>query len=748
MAWKEFLTIALAAILTVSRAEAGSSFEGTQDGVTRAAYKLYGGSVEELIVSSQGQVFAGLLSPNGTFCSLDGGETWIAPDSGNDVANVAAAALDESTSTIYIIGGVFLYRSTDGCRNWTKITGTSNNYGSTLAFGHGVLLVAARGGTLERSPDNGSSFQVVSLEGSSYIKKVTASPAADTFFLIATVSSVNKLYQSGDGGLTWNDTGKNDVKDVAVNPTNENDVVIVNNNGTYEESANGGSTWGSLSGGPPSASAVRFVGNRLYLDSYYTDNRTDWTHPSNATGASVVGHFAGQTGTGVIYAASERGVARSDDGGVTWTDKVNGMLGVKVYGIAQSNDKNTVFLGTGSGLAKTSDFLNSSGATWAFPVTINPARPSQAVYSVLFDKNDQQKIYAGLMGGQLFVSGDGGSTWNEASVDSAVQGGDITDIKQGDDNILYASYKIRDIAEGGVLRSTDGSSWTSISAGQFNAPSNKLAVVGSTVFAAVGYDQSTSDPAKLGIYSYNGTSWSKLPSSVFPDRVVSDILRVGNTIFATTVRTNNLGETETGGVFRSKDQGATWTDLTGIPQNGLHNIGAPSFRSVAVDPENTDIVYVAHGRPAFQALIYQSLDGGDTWKQYYQGLADEVPDVMLVDALMAGFNTGLFGFTGNSAGPTPTPTPTPTVAPTPRTSLSAKLQGRRLLCTLKKDNAVLKNKRVSAEKAAPRSKKFKRFAQALTSKKGVATFSLKEIARGTSVRCRYTSIFSAAKKVK
>ncbi len=64
------------------------------------------------------------------------------------------------------------------------------------------------------------------------------------------------------------------------------------------------------------------------------------------------------------------------------------------------------------------------------------------------------------------------------------------------------------------------------------------------------------------------------------------------------------------GVFRSRDGGATWAQISPPGSHEIHEI-----ESLAVDPDNADIVYAGTWH-----LPWKTTDGGKTWHNIKQGL--------------------------------------------------------------------------------------------------------------------------------
>ena len=622
---------------------ADSAFETLQGEIQRSSLGLYGGEPEDLVTSSNGNVYVALRSANGIFCSTDQANTWIAPPKESDFGTVAAITVGEEANTLYIIGGIDLYKSSDACASWQKLQGPNgqSDFNMSIAYGHDILLVAYRNGTISRSTDYGATLSSVTVDsGVTSISAIAASSAENTFFTLVKKSGSedNFLYISTDGGATWSTLNKQtSCSEVAVNPNNSQQVVIAGSQGA-EISTDGGSSWSNANASGIIKPSIYFWGtDKIVISDHWTDNLgTTWHSFNNeASGLSsdLQGSFAADpSDLNIAYMSSDRGISKTTDSGDTWIDSVYGMFGVKVYDIAQSTDKETVYIGATGGIAKITNFTDTENRLVTYPIIVDSSAPN--IEALFVNPDDANNLIVGA-GAHIFYSTNGATSFTEATYDTIA--GSVKDFAQMSDGTLIAALGNNQTRGGGALKSTDGGlTWTDMS--MLNSPhANTIVVVNDELFVGVGVEFDNNTTTNKGIYHYDGSSWEQL-SGDMDGYIVDDMIYTGTTLFAAG------GETQQSGVFRSTDGGTTWTLLDS--SYGLDSMSW--YRTLAFDPVNLTTIYVASGRPAGTCYIYTSQNNGETWEEYYEGLKDEVPYAMLVDALTAGFDTGAYEFTSSA----------------------------------------------------------------------------------------------------
>lgn len=602
----------------------GDAFNKNFSTAVRTGYELYGGYVTDLAVDTNGHMYAATLSANGIFHSTDTAATWSGPAADSDLGKVNAIALSDQADTAYIIGGISLYKTTDGGTSWTELVGSTgststNDYSTALAYANGILIAPQRNGVVDISTDEGVSFSGATLTGADDVAGIAGNSTGSAFYLLASLSTdlANRTLYSLDP-TTGNFTSTNQTGNYAwvkVKPSDDNVIVIAGADGALYTTTGANGTWQTLDSDPVTGE-INFVGERIYLGDRYSDNNgASWTTLATHANQLAVDQNNPQT----ILIGSSTGVDISSDGGGAWSSSSNGILGVTVNDIAQSSKKTSVWLAAQGGLAHSSNFL-SDAPTWDYPIL--PDQASTDMSTVWVDPDDKQHVVAG--GSSLFYTTDDGDLWQVAT------GIDLTPGTYGDivanGNTLYAAFAAQTGTDGTVYFSTDGgASWTDM--GGLDVPVNALgALDNGNLIAGVGYEFN-SNTSQRGIFMYDGSHWTQINAAT--DQALTSVLVVGEVIYVA-----GIGSPD-GKVIRSSDNGASWTDVTG---NGLPS--AAYFQSLA-SQSGTDTVYAATGRPAGTGYLYKSTDSGDNWSLLYTGLVDEEFNAMLFDGLTTGTTVGL-----------------------------------------------------------------------------------------------------------
>jgi len=191
------------------------------------------------------------------------------------------------------------------------------------------------------------------------------------------------------------------------------------------------------------------------------------------------------------------------------------------------------------------------------------------VSAVVVSPTSSEIVYAATRGAiGVFKSTDGGASWvpsNDGLMAQFIGSVFALELDPADPDTLYAATTL------GVFKSTDGAeSWA---------------------------------PANTGL---SNPSWQFVMAlAMHPTRSM--------TLYAATMG---------GGVFRSIDDGRTWT----FSSRGLT---ATTVRSVAVDPQSSDVVYAGIEGGG----VARSRDGGETWRWTSRGLTNPYVNALAIDPL-------------------------------------------------------------------------------------------------------------------
>jgi len=300
------------------------------------------------------------------------------------------------------------------------------------------------------------------------------------------------------------------------------------------------------------------------------------------------------------------------------------------------------------------------------PPGIKPGIPiSAAVHP-----DNENRIFVNNYNGGNFLSKDGGKTWENSS--NGYTGADIRDIQvnPSDPAQVYA------VGRTGAFKSVNGGDgWIGITNGMATPEFLRITAVDRNFDTAYG-----TGGGEFGIIGTvdGGQNWNALfqhdispvPGSGFHN--ISDIELAPsdpNVIYAGMNHIMNIGNIDPdgkpgAGMYTSKDGGVEWIEINtgletgskiintipihpdsaGIAYNGTfsdgiyrtvnggiswesinNGLGSADIRSIAIDPDNPDIIYAGSGN-GFG--IYKSVNGGDLWTDSNYGLLLKCPSYL------------------------------------------------------------------------------------------------------------------------
>jgi photosystem II stability/assembly factor-like uncharacterized protein len=580
----------------------------------------------------------------GAFLSFDAGQAWTPSSEGiitrtgpsGDAIPVFCLTVDPHDPSIVWAGTQFqrgIFRSADGGRTWER-----RDNGITERNG-----ITFRGLTVDpRSSD----IVYAAAEISSWADGAPARNGRE-FDMTRGV-----VYQTEDAGLHWRAVwrGDNLARYIWVNPDNPDLIYL--STGIFDREAynsdpvagtpggegiirstDGGQTWapannglrnlyvGSLFMHPQNPEfLLAGTGNNQYSGSagayLSTDGGDSWQYVLQ--GGSIEAVEFALSNPDIAYAASDRTVYRSEDGGHTWERMAGGENGWGPPGVragfpidlqVDPRDPDRVFANAYGG----GNFLSSDGGrTWTIAST---GYTGAQVRAIALDATDPARIFAAARSG-IFLSQDAGATWIGRSFPPAVSlEWTVAAIDPTNpDHVLAATNWERLL-----LESTDsGQSWRMAEAAPDPrtgwraiafAPSNPATVYAGTggFFSAGSWSDNM--PASGIFRSHDGgATWEQANDGLSADAHVTALAidpHDPQEVYAATVNH---------GLLHTADGGRSWTEVnSGLPGS------PPAAFSVALHPTAADTLFVGLWRGA----VYRSNDGGETWRPSAAGLPPE-----------------------------------------------------------------------------------------------------------------------------
>ncbi len=439
---------------------------------------------------------------NAVYRSNDGGNNWgrvpglpfgaeigrislaVAPGNGSVVYAVLARSSDQQLHGVY--------KSSDGGNSWVRLAAPASLFDSN-GRGHGFFdnfvavdprdanVVYLGGVDLWKTTDGGESWRPLSLSGNLRIIhedqfSIAFKPGnPDTVY----IGNDGGIYRTTDGGVTWNSMNTRlpitQFNSVAVHPQNPLQVL----GGTQDQGlirSNGGSTWEQALRGDAGVVAYHPADTNIVLAAR---QRIRPMRSLNGGGSfsNITGNLdpndrvafypplaSSPPNPAVIHFGTYR-VWNSSDGGESWrpvsSDLTNG--GVLTALAVAADAASTVYVGSSDGRV----YVSSGPGFWRSGSGI----PDRWVTAIVPDPRDPAVAYLSVSGfgsGHVFKTTDGAITWTDIS-------GNLPDAPA---NALAVDprgpvYVATDV---GVFRTEDGASWTSFNIGLPNVFVTSLAL--------------------------------------------------------------------------------------------------------------------------------------------------------------------------------------------------------------------------------------------------------------------------------
>ncbi len=486
----------------------------------------------------------------GILSTVDGGATWaVTGNSGTLLAGTRGYKLLQVRGTparLLAATNDGIYRTDNYGATWVQngFVG-SNLYDMEQHPTNDAVLYAAGGNTVIISVNNGQSFTLTPTftpaSSSSNRSALAVTPANPNEVYFLQCGASNRLYKSTDSGNNFNSINTTDLIGgqysyncaLAVNPANNNFILAGGIN--ILSSADNGSnfldtTKGLINSPPP----PNYVHSDVH-DLVYTPN----------------GYL--------VYAATDGGVFVSNDDGINWDDRSNGLSSTQYYHMTGYNGTYNLLLGGAqdNGTAYTTNGSNMEYCSGGDG------------FSVSFVSNDNDIFY---MVANTLVRRYRRSTHTR----SEISPGTNTDqtfypsviAHPTNNNILYVGYM------NSIWRSSNqGDSWTNISStGSSNSGSTHTG--GLAVTAAFPDRLYAANETVVRRSDNQGTNWvtisgtSGWPSSFGSITDMACRNTSPDEIWVTTTGNNGLNR-----VLYSGDAGATWINFTGsLPNMPVYSI--------------------------------------------------------------------------------------------------------------------------------------------------------------------------------
>ncbi len=336
-------------------------------------------------------------------------------DSGGQGWYDLAIAASPTNADVVVVGGVNIWRSTNGGTSWT-INGHWTGSGGApyvhadihdLIFlpGSGTTIYSGNDGGVFRTTNSGPNWTDISGNLQIAQQYELGSSASNQTLLVTghQDNGTNKM-----NGTVWSEIYGGDGMQCFIDRTNNNVIVASYVYGDFKRSTNGGGTWSTITSGltgnaaweapihqSPTTASTYYCGYQNMFRT--TNNGTSWSAIGALPGTGTVVEFdVAPTNTQVIYALKSNGVYKTTNGGTNWTT-ITGTLPVGSAALTNveisPTDPNMVWV-TFSGYSTGNKvFMSTNGGTnWTNYSTGLPNLPANCI---VYQTGSNDAVYVG-----------------------------------------------------------------------------------------------------------------------------------------------------------------------------------------------------------------------------------------------------------------------------------------------------------------------------------------------------------------